>query len=138
MIGIHHGRGVVALMKRPISGEHDLGVRIGEITLRLGFGRGRGRRLCSLAGGGVVIIATLTGLGFGLFAGRLGGLGLQRGLGFPILTSRVSRRASSAGSSSPRRSLPNCRSSALSMRSASANNADTSTASAFSFSVIRA
>ena len=71
MIGIHHGRGVVALMKRPISGEHDLGVRIGEITLRLGFGRGRGRRLCSLAGGGVVIIATLTGLGFGLFVQRI-------------------------------------------------------------------
>jgi hypothetical protein len=82
MIGIHHGRGVETLVERPVPGEHDLGIGVGEVALRLGFRRGLLRGGRALAGCGVVIITTLTGPAFGFVAGRLGGLGFQGGLGF--------------------------------------------------------
>ena len=60
--GVDDRLGVVALVKRPVAGEHDLRIRVGEVTLGLRLGDRRIGSLLPFGGHRVGVITAVAGV----------------------------------------------------------------------------
>ena len=117
---VNHRLTVVRPLEVPTARRwHDAGLGIGEVALGLVVGHPW----------------VLTTFGLGLFCSRLG-LASNAAIASRIFSNRPSRKASSSGNLSPRRSWPYRRSSSSSTSWARRNNSATSAANCASFSFI--